>query len=128
MQIGQSLIYVRKVAIAGGGNLMALQKIFGEGLRALKLSSAFGWSKNRQFTSLEKINNAIDQRLLWSYYSKSNLIGSGKICQPLKVVYFDVNILDIGLRSSACIARGNKYFVYICALSGFPCQCMLTST
>ncbi len=107
---------------------MAFKKVFGKGFRALKLSCTFAGAKNRQITSLKKIHNAIYQRLLRPYDSKANPIGGSKVCQPLKVIYPEVNILDIGFPGSARIAGSNKYFFYICALGSLPCKSVLAPT
>ncbi len=107
---------------------MACQKIFGEGLGALELSSCLSGAKTAEFLLAKEINDAGYQRCLGSHYGEGAILLLGETRKTFEVHHIKSDILDACFPMGTRIARRNKHAAYVFCLRQLPGQRVLAPT
>ena len=109
----QCLVHVGEIGVGGGGNVLAIQKVLGEGLGAFQLCGTGTGAEHPQTTLFEQVYNAINQRRLGADNGQSHVIGRGKVRQAVEIHHVNVDVFQAWLAGGAGVAGGNKHPVSV---------------
>ena len=74
-QVGQGRLELGKVAVSAGGDIVARQEIFGEGLGAFQLGSALARAEAAQLACFKIVDHTADQRRFRADDSQAHVVG-----------------------------------------------------
>ena len=108
-QVGEGGLQLGECVVGRGGNIVALEKILGEGLRALELGSAAARAKAGQRTFREVIHDAGHQWRLGPHDRQTYRVGRCELCQRGEIHHIDGHVLHTGLQCGSRVARRHVY-------------------
>src|SRR5471032_3351496 len=126
-QVRQGRLDLGEVLVVGRRDLVAGQKIFGEGFRAFQLGCAGSRTEAVQATAAEQVDDASHQRHFRTDDGQGHIL-LGEISQLLKGQHVDGDVFALGFNGGAGVAGGDEYFLDARVLGNFPGQGVFTAT
>ncbi len=106
---------------------MTVEKILGEGFRALEPRRLSRRTKAAPIGRDEAVDNAGDQRTLGPDDGEVDILGDGKLKQGLNIVRGDLDVADLRFGCRAGVAGRNIDMLNPRRCGAFPCQRVLAT-
>ncbi len=126
--IGEGFVHIGEVAVGGGGDVLAGQKVLGEGLGAFQLGSGLAGAEALQAAALEVVHQAVHQRRLGADDGQRHAFALGQVGQAGLIVDVQGHVFQLGVAGGAGVARRHQHFLHLFRLRHFPGQGVLAAT
>ena len=123
--VGDGLADVGEVAVGGGGNMVAGEKVLGEGLGAFQLRRALCRAEAAQAGVTEGVHHAQHQWRLGADDGLGDVVVAGEGHQGVDVLHADGDVFHLGLVRRAGVAGGDEDLFHTRRLRRLPGQGVL---